>query len=245
MLKLVKKLENMQKLAFFDIDKTIHNGWSTYQYVECLVNEGISDKSNLDKLNQIFKDYESGKYASYEATNIVFMETSMAALANVSLEQIEQIKPKFQKYTSIYPWVNEVMQYLQEESYAIFFVSAALTPACHAIIETLGLDNYEIFSSEEEIIGDKYTGKSKRVLVSAEKLETVKSTIKTTESSFTASFGDSSGDIGMFEMTDVAFLVNPHEDGIVAQAQENGWYTPTTATDIIEVLKQKTANLPS
>lgn len=230
----------MNKYAFFDVDNTIYNGYSTSDFCLFLANQGICSKSVIEKVEELVEFYSSGKI-DYTTASIQATQLLTDALKGFTLGEVTQLGDSFvTKGAKLFPFVIELFGLLEEHGFQTYLISAAANPCIEAIARFLKTDKY--FASELEIIADKYTGKILKMLNNEEKRHTIRHIMgHLSENSLKLGFGDSTGDTQMLLSVNHAFVINPHQKEIIKLAKEMKWSLGTNETILSEV--RKTLNL--
>lgn len=226
----------MNKYAFFDVDYTIYNGYSTSDFYLFLVDHGICNTSIRTKDAELKKLYTSGKL-DYTTASKRVVELQAKALQGLTVAEVRKLGGEFVKNSiKLFPFVKDLFKLLEANEFQLHLVSGSAFPSVQAIGEWLGIDNY--FASELEIKSQFYTGKVTQML-NNEKKKHVLSRITNNEDKnvLTFGFGDSTGDVEMLSAVDHAFIINPHQEEVKQIAKRNRWNLVTNA-DVIPKVHQ-------
>jgi len=226
----------MNKYAFFDVDYTIYNGYSTNDFNLFLVDIGVCPVSIKEKNEELVELYNSGKIDYTEASNRV-VALQAEAIKGLTSEKVIELGDEFvSKDAKLFPFVKDLFKLLEEKDFQIYLISAAASPCVEAIARLLETDKY--FASELEIKANKYTGEVSQMLNNQEKKHAIHRVMgHLSKNSLKLGFGDSTGDIEMLSSVDHAFVINPHQDQIKQIAKENNWSLVTSDNIISEVRK--------
>lgn len=236
----------MSKFAFFDVDNTIYNGYSTSDFYFFLMNQGIAGNWVKSDDQRIGKQFSSGKIDYSEASRQV-VTLQARALRGVNVSKIKHYQRQFMSLKQrLFPWVKEVFDLLENSNFQIHLISAAAQPSIQAIANYLGTDKF--YTSELEIENDTFTGEVKHMLNNEAKTKAIHQVLaKSKIKSLTFGFGDSTGDIDMLSNTDESFVINPHQEELIEFAEKNGWHLVTndTITSKINAVLRNENNSPS
>ena len=218
------------KKAFFDVDGTIYQGSTSHDSINYLNEMGIIDTTFYSRYWDFNTAYKEGKL-SYQEVVDGAMRTLMSSLNNLSISNIEvELKQYLINNNKIYPYVNQVIDFLQRNNYEIFLISAGIDPAIKAIAEYLGINNF--YTSTQKVLNGKYTDQDIHILHSSDKEEIINSLlndIKHSES-INIGWGDTTGDKSMLSQVDLAFVVNPHQQEMLDLSKENNWIVTSDAS---------------
>jgi HAD superfamily hydrolase (TIGR01490 family) len=200
----------MKKYAFFDIDNTIYDGYTTSGFYLFLAKKGIKKSWILKQDKKLTQLYHGGQIDYTEVTNKV-IQLQADIIKGFSVTQIHQLQDQFiGENNRLFPWVKPLFKLLENHQFTTYLLSAAASPSTQAIAHYLKTDKY--FVSELEIKNGKYTGKVLNILNDEAKSHTVHRILgHLSKSSYKIGFGDSTGDIAMLELMNDAFVINPHQ----------------------------------
>ena len=157
----------MQKYAFFDVDNTIYDGYSTSGFYLFLVDKDVCSSSILKKDEELGKLYHSGKIDYTEASRRV-VELQAEAVKGLTLQKVTELGDEFiEKNKKLFPFVSDLFKILERNYFQTYLISAAASPSIEAIARFLKTDKY--FSSDLEVKANKYTGKVSQMLNNEEK----------------------------------------------------------------------------
>jgi HAD superfamily hydrolase (TIGR01490 family) len=226
----------MANYAFFDIDNTIYDGYTTSGFYLFLARRGIKTQSTLNQDRVIGQLYRSGQIDYSEATRRV-IHLQAQIIKGLSVEQVNQLQDQFiQNNPRIFPWVKPLFRLLESRNFTAYLLSAAASPIAQAVARYLHTDKY--FTSELEIKHGKYTGNVLNILNDEAKSQTIHRILgHLSQSSYKIGFGDSTGDLAMLELMDDAFVINPHQPQMKTLVRKNHWHLVTHA-NILHQVKQ-------
>ncbi len=226
----------MNKYAFFDVDNTIYDGYSTSGFYLFLVDKGICSSLIKEKDEELGKLYSSEKIDYTEASKRV-VELQAEAVKGFTVGEVEELGDEFvKKDAKLFPFVKELFKVLDDNDFQTYLISAAASPSIEAIARFLGTDKY--FASDLEIKASKYTGRVSKMLNNEGKKYAIHRVMGHLKgNSLKLGFGDSTGDVEMLLAVDHAFVINPHQEEIKKIAKENNWSLVANETVISEVFK--------
>ncbi|MDD3648299.1 MAG: HAD-IB family phosphatase [Candidatus Dojkabacteria bacterium] len=210
-----------RKLALFDIDKTIFDGYIILHLASFQTELGIISQKINDNLQSIAKKYSNGllpyeiaqrKINEYYAVGL--KDLSYAVVVNSTNEFIKSNRDMF------YPYVERLF-YKLKNSYDIYLVTGEFEFIANACKENLSA--YDFFASKCEIVNKKFSGRvEKHLAFGREKEKEVKSLIEKYTNKGSFAVGDSEGDIDMLKLVEHAFCINPTPQ-LEKEANRNSW----------------------
>lgn len=226
----------MKKYAFFDIDNTLYDGYTTAGFYLFLADNKLAPNGVYEKDKEIAKLYQSGKIDYAEGTRGV-IKLMAQVLKGKKKEKVDQWKKDFIKERNrFFPWVDELLSLLRERHYIIYLISAAAKPSVEAVADFLRVKRS--FASDLVIKDCLYTGEIREILNYEEKKKLIQRIVGRLGKSKKIGFGDSSGDIEMLSSMDIPFLYNPQSEDLKRIAQEKGWFIVNKG-NILKVVKSK------
>ncbi len=220
----------MQKIAFFDFDNTIYDGYTFEDFIE-FVSRNVLKTDRFQ--NQV--------------KNILQTTTDYNDIASGIAEIVGEIivgwpQKKFEKFAKIScnkkkisGWVKPVTSYLKSMNFKNIVVSASFEEMIADSLEVLEID--KIYCSTFALKDKRFTGKIKLLLNEDKKVEVIKSEISNNQV-FSIAFGDSVGDAPMLDSVDKAFLVRSYNEEIEKFAKKKGWFLGNNPDEIIKELQK-------
>lgn len=209
-------------LALFDLDNTLINGDSDFEWGNFLVQKKLVDAQEYKKKNDyFFEQYKKGQLDIFEYSAFSFKplaERNMDELAKLHVEFLENWILPIIKSGS-----ETIIQKHKDQGDKVIIITATNSFITRPIAEYLGIN--ELIATEPEIINDRYTGKvtgtpcfqDGKVLRVNDWLTTNNETLK--NSSF---YSDSHNDLPLLKLVDKAIAVDPDEI-LRTTAQQNNW----------------------
>ena len=224
----------MRKIAFFDFDNTIYNGYTYQKFINFVSDEVIKTDKFQNKVEEKLK-------------NIKDYNELVSGITDILCEMMEGwTKDDFEKYckischrNNIFSWVAPVISFLKSTGFETVIISASFNEMVADSLNVLDIDR--VYCSSFQLEEGKYNGKIKLLLNDVEKSKIVKSEISGKDT-FSIAFGDSIGDVPMLDSVDLAFLVRSCSVGGIEVeniAKEKGWFLGANHERIIEVIKDK------
>jgi len=211
-----------RKLALFDLDNTLLETDSDYQWAQFLIEEGVLDSSAYEEKNRYFYDrYMDGTLDIQE-----FLDFQLKPLANVPREQLDRWHAQFMHRKirpMIFPRAKALIESHSDALTAI--VTATNRFITEPIAAELGVPN--LLATDIEEVDGLFTGKARgtptfregKIQRVTEWLADMGHTLADFESWF---YSDSRNDMPLLERVDHPVAVNPDET-LRLEAQKRGW----------------------
>lgn len=225
-----------KKIAFFDIDKTIYNGYLIFPLAEYFFKEHAISNDIVDSLYYDLHLYRS-KQVSYETTVENFNAHLAMGLKNHQPDSIFRATTTFlgtEEGGNFFPFAEPLMKLLKR-SYDIYLVTGEVQCVGNAVADYFSLSGY--VSTEMEVVNGMFSGNISRSLAKKEgKRDAIGHILSRYSHDGSLAFGDSEGDIDMLSKVAHAFCINATE-GLLEVAYSSGWHIVTPSTIIEEVKK--------
>ncbi|MFC1629943.1 HAD family hydrolase [Patescibacteria group bacterium] len=224
-----------KKIALFDIDKTIYNGYTLFLLSEHQLKEKTIKQDCFDKICEDFEMYKRG-VINYETTITNLLIHWAKGLKGISYVTVSKQAKHFLegKGNRFYPFLKPVIELLQE-THQIYLVTGE-----PKFIGQIISDLYQItgfIASEFETKNGIFTGEVKTFLAKREeKKESIKQLLEEHKTEHSFALGDSEGDIEMLNSVENAICISPTE-GLRKIAKEKGWII--TKPDEVENIFKK------
>lgn len=232
----MRKNNSKKKIALFDIDNTVYNGYIFLPLVKFQLRKKIINQDCLSKLYKDFKLYKTGK-VNYEATiaNLLFhwvkglKGTSYRIVSEETKRFFENEKNKF------FPYFKPIIAMLRK-THDVYFVTGEPQFVGQILSELFKITGF--ISSEFEIRKGIFTGKVKKLLARRkEKLIAIRQLLTEHDRKDSLAFGDSEGDIEILGSIENAICINPTK-GLRKIAQERGW-SIVKPNEVKRIVRQK------
>jgi HAD superfamily phosphoserine phosphatase-like hydrolase len=220
----------MTKLAFFDLDKTLYDGWSTADFYYMMANNGWTDVSIIEEDDALRRMYTSGHY-TYDDISKKVIELGISLLAGKTRQEVLAMEDEFLKISlKLYDYSKPLLRMLTKHGFICYLVSAATFPPVEAIGRELSMP---FFASTGAMQGTTYTGELLRFMNGEQKRKAVVDVIgRAQKPVFSLAFGDSTGDLPLLEAADQAFVVNPHQEEMSRLVRERK-FTPVEPSAVL------------
>jgi len=220
----------MKKLALFDIDGVIYDGYSIFDQIQDQEKRGIIKSRTWDKILLELQAYKSGQKTYVEAAN---------KMLEVSADSIRGLENTFwlddtKKYMSrhmnkFFPYFKHLVNALKD-THEIYFVTTNFQIIPQAIGEIFGINNY--LSSRAEVVEGKFTGKVEFSMAGNKGI--VARLINVYGRLGSIAVGDSEDDADMLDLVEFPFVMEPNEK-LAEIAKSKNWQIVNrdTIADII------------
>lgn len=226
----------MSNFAFFDVDQTIYDGYSTSDFYLYLVTQGMGGAWTISRDEEIGKLYKAGKITYKHAGEQVVQLLADTVMGH-SVEEIKHLASQWVSGSGkVKPFVKEVITLLRAHNFRTILVSGSSIPNVEAIFNVSGADLFH--STGLEVVDSRYTGKVINMLDDEAKKSLIESQYKIdTNNCLKYGFGDSTGDVPMLSLCDNAFVITPHQDEMKSLSITKGWHLVTN-DNIVETVKK-------
>lgn len=223
------------KFASLDVDGTVYRKSTSHDSINYLNEIGQINCSFHTEYWQVSKDYADGQisYAEVVQQGMTALMSSLNGLAVKSVEKL--LKEYFLENHRIRPFAKPVVDYLHNEGYKTYLISAGIDPAIRAIADILGVTGF--FTSTQKIVNSIYTDQDIKILHSDSKEQIVRSMIEKYKPEDTIGFGDTTGDIGILSLMDLGFVIHPHQQELIDLSEQKGWVITEDVNVMINAIK--------
>jgi len=229
------------KIAFFDVNGTLVNGFLTKLFAEHLTVNGKFDKKKWEEIALMRAAEKSGDVLHDRYVSRV-IDLYAEGLKGQSVEEIQTLAhkfveegrvPLFKPSRRVFNWVNS------------YYKTVAVTKTPEELMEAVravfAFD--DLIASQLEVKNGKYTGKIKRRLDSrTEKDKAMKAWLNESKANLEGSvaFGNLHHDFAFLELVKKPFLIGNPDPKTALIAKRRGWPVfneSTDAYDIIEAIR--------
>ena len=212
-------------LAIFDLDNTLLNGDSDYNWALFLIKKGFIDKAIYEKKNeQFYQDYQNGNLNVFDYCGFQF-----EVLRKNKREIVEQLRDQY--------LTEVVLPMIPKKAYALvdqhrsngdklLIITATNSFITKPIGKIFGID--DLIGTDPEEVNGNFTGKVEGIPSFQEgKVIRLMSWLKDKNLSMesykkTFFYSDSRNDIPLLEEVTNPVAANP-DDFLLAKAKEKGW----------------------
>lgn len=209
-------------LAIFDLDNTLLNGDSDYEWGQFLVNKGIVDKKEYEWANQHFlEQYQTGKLDIYE-----FSQFAFKPLEENTIEDLLKLRKVFIKEVvtpKITTKAKDLVKKHQLLKHTLLVITATNSFITTPIVSALGIPN--LLATEVKQVNGHYIAEIEGTPCFQEgKVTRLETWLKNKNENLDGSFfySDSHNDLPLLKMVDHPVAVNPDET-LEKFAQEKNW----------------------
>jgi HAD superfamily phosphoserine phosphatase-like hydrolase len=225
-----------RKIALFDIDKTIYDGYLIFPLAEYFFKEHIISRDIVDNLYQDLHLYRS-RQVDYETSVENFNMHLAYGLKDHSPGSIFRATAAFletREGGSFFPFAEPLIELLKK-THDVYLVTGEMQFVGKAVADYFSVHGY--VSTETEVENVVFTGNiSKSLAKKEEKRDAIEDLFCAYSYKDSLAFGDSEGDIGMLNKVAYAFCINATE-GLREAALSKGWYI-VTPVSIMEAVKK-------
>ncbi|MDC0423245.1 HAD-IB family hydrolase [Methylophilaceae bacterium] len=202
------------KLAIFDLDNTLLNGDSDYNWSLFLIQHGVLDADTYKERNeQFFKEYQSGNLDVY-----AYCEFQFKTLKDNSRELLDELRADYVN-TIIKPMITKEAKDLVEshrkENHKLLIITATNSYITRPIADLFDIE--DLIGTDLEELNGQFTGKVSGLpsfqegKITRLNLWLDKRGIKFQELEKTFFYSDSMNDIPLLEKVSNPVAVNPDE----------------------------------
>lgn len=231
----------MKRLAVFDVDGTLADGFGGIDFVEYLTDEGTFPKRVFDEFIDYAKAYEEGRI-SYNELMLAATEKYCEGMAGLPVKEVKEAAKKFSEKNAknIYPYAKELIELFGKEyGYTTVLVSGSAIEVVEPFRRIVGADI--AFASAAEHDGKKYIGKmSIDMSANSKKADVLYLVAEKYRTTFDGSFGfgDTENDIPMLEEVWYPVALNP-SNALREHADEKGWLILKNGDDVVGAVRDK------
>ncbi|GEM_PF-4264686 len=221
----------MKKIAFFDFDNTIYDGYSYQDFIDFTSKNILKNNKFQCKTYSILKNTSDYNKIVIGIANIIG-----EIIKGWKHEKFIECCKKSCNRSKILDWVIPVTEYLTLNDFQIYLVTASFEEMLIDSLQLIHVD--KAFCSYFEKIDGIYDGKIKLLLTNDKKIEAINNVISF-NNTFSLAFGDSIGDLSMLDSVNMAFLVRSYDKKIETIARQKEWNLGSNPEVIINKIKKK------
>lgn len=213
------------ELALFDLDNTLLNGDSDYEWAQFLIDQGVLEREAYEEKNNYFYDqYKVGTLNIYE-----FLDFQLAPLARYPRDQLDRWHARFMKTRIVPIMLDKARQLIRDHldnGDLCAIVTATNAFITGPIAQAFGVEH--LIATEVEQKNGAFTGKPSGTPCFREgkiaRLDAWLGQRGTPLSSFTRSsfYSDSQNDLPLLERVTRPVAVDP-DPTLKRVAEERGW----------------------
>ncbi len=210
--------------AFFDLDRTLMEGSSAFQFGRAAYRAGLMSRRQL--VSDAIANVRFRLRGSTDQDTIELRDRISASLAGVRVRELERLGAPVLAgiLPRLYPQVLEIAHRHQDEGRRVYIVTAASKELAEILAQVLGFDG-GIGSQFSEVVDGVYTGKPAGLFIyRTGKAVAIEELAGEQEIDLSGSYAysDSESDLPMLRAVGHPVAVNP--DATLAQiARDEGW----------------------
>lgn len=210
-------------LALFDLDNTLLNGDSDYEWGQFLVSKGLVDPVAYETENQRF-------YGQYRAGTLDILEYSAFSFGPLSERSMAELATLHQQFMDevIHPILPEKSQQLvaqhRAQGHTLVIITATNSFITRPIAHAFGITH--LLATEPKIINGRYTREVEGTpCFQHGKVTRLQQWLENRTETLAGSYfySDSHNDLPLLEMVDNPVAVDP-DDTLRAVAEQRGWH---------------------
>ncbi len=213
---------NPMSLALFDLDNTLLDGDSDYQWGQFLVEKGLVDAEYYERENKrFFENYQAGTLDIY-----AFARFAYEPLTTHSLEVLQNVREQFvaqRIWPIILPKARELLTKHRYQGDLLVIITSTNRFVTEPIAKTLGVDT--LLATEPEFKDGRFTGQIKGIPCFQEgKVTCLQAWLEATGNNLKDSwfYSDSHNDIPLLEKVTYPVAVDADEE-LSKYARQRGW----------------------
>tara|TARA_B110000483_G_scaffold168615_1_gene199361 strand:- start:1665 stop:2330 length:666 start_codon:yes stop_codon:yes gene_type:complete len=211
------------KLVLFDLDNTLLDGDSDYEWAQFLIEKGILDREEYEIRNQHFyREYQNGTLDITE-----FLDFQLRPLSEYSRAQLTQWHDEFMRL-KVHPMITQAARdlVLQFSNELVVIITATNSFITRPIANEFRIEH--LIATEPEVIEGEFTGnvvgepsfREGKVTRLNQWLEVMGLSLASFEE--TLFFSDSINDLPLLDVVQTPIAVNP-DSKLLDHAQLKGW----------------------
>ena len=209
-------------LALFDLDKTLLDGDSDFEWGQFLVDKKLVDEKEYSEANNYF--YEEYKRGTLDI--VEYSAFSFKPLSELNLSRLDKLHAEFMQKIII-PMIRSQSQATIDKHHAQGDTSIMITATnsfiTQPIADYFGIQH--LIATEPKIVEGKYTTEIEGTACFQEgKVTRLNEWMKANDANLKGSYlySDSMNDLPLLEAVETAITVQP-DDTLKVIAQERGW----------------------
>lgn len=209
-------------LAIFDLDHTLIDGDSDYEWGQFLIERHIVDGAEYERKNdRYYADYHAGTLDIFE-----FLEFALKPLSDHDHARLEAWHKEFmqEKILPIIPQASkDLIEKHRKDGDTLLIITATNSFVTRPIAELLGV--HHLLATEPEVKNGQYTGRVQGTPCFKEgKVERLHQWLKANNRSLAGSwfYSDSHNDLPLLKEVDHPVAVNP-DDTLRTEAEKRRW----------------------
>jgi HAD superfamily phosphoserine phosphatase-like hydrolase len=222
----------MKKYAFFDVDKTIYDGFSANDFIEHAVETNFCEPVMKERMDTIVQGLIS-KELTYHNASQKIMDLLGDIVEGKTETEVNEVVDSVIEQKGLNEWFEPIYNRLKENNYQIYLVSGGASFIINRIAKRIDEDIIAL-STEYSISEGRYTNEPTNILngeLKGIRLREIMGEKGRRNNNFSIGFGDSSGDIDMLKEVDQGYLYKP-SSSLMEIAKQEGFEIFENETDI-------------
>ncbi len=205
------------KIAIFDYDNTLSEGYSKYDVGFALEDAGLIKKGFRQEIEKLENDYDDGLF-DYNEKFLKDKQIFIKYFNGLKRTDIVRfINDDFDLSKNQYPWAKELINKLHENGFIVVIISGCWDFIIEEAQEILDFDTF--YASEFVIRDSKLTKEFVQIMDNNMKRKIVERLLKDSELSI--GMGDSTADFEILDRVDHPFLISNNKEAVNASKNKN------------------------
>ncbi len=201
--------------AFFDIDGTLYRNSLMIEHFKKLMKYEVIDPSLWHtKVKKTYENWEKRR-GNYDDYLLELADVYINALKGLDKNMLEFITTQVidRKGDNVYVYTRERIRWHKEQNHKILFISGSPSFLVKKMAEKYGVDDYKASFYEVDSF-NLFTGEIRQMWDSENKKKAMDDFVKnyTIDLSNSYAYGDTTGDLSMFEMVAHPVAINPTKE---------------------------------
>lgn len=200
------------RIAIFDYDNTLSEGYSKYELGYALEDAGLIKKGFRADVEKLESDYDAG---AYDYNTKFLMDKKIFARYFAGLKRtdiVRFINDDFDLRKAQYPWATSLIEALHEHDFLVVIISGCWDFIIEEAQEILDFDTF--YASEFVVKENKLTKEFSQIMDNNNKRDIVKRLLRNSDLSI--GMGDSIADFEILERVDHPFLISNNREAVDA-----------------------------
>lgn len=197
----------MKKVALFDLDNTVYNGFSVIGLIESEILHGFFSFTEVIDLVDNMQKYRSGKLDYETAMTNGLNQWAKGLAGKRYTDVLDHAKKYYTKHKkSFFPYVSKLIPKIKK-THDIYFITGEPQFVGESLLTIFNVNGF--YSSVMEEKNGIFTGEVINALSNNNgKKKAVSELLKNYDTKGSIAFGDSEGDIAMLEMVEHPICIN-------------------------------------
>ncbi len=217
-------MTNTRAAAFFDLDKTLMQGSSAFQFARAVRAAGLMSRRQL--LSDALANLRFRLYGASDDVSTALRDRIAQQLSGVRVKDLERLGVPVLRgiLPRLYPQMLEIAYRHQDEGRDVWIVTAAAEELAAVLAQVMAFDG-ALGSHLSDVVDGRYTGRSSGLFLYGEAKAVALQRLAAERGydlSACYAYSDSASDLPMLRAVGHAVVVSP-DDALAALAREEGW----------------------